>query len=333
MFYQAQPYDASVHGITLNGGSSLISYFKEKGWVFDSKGHDQKIIGENKEFFEKTNTSLVVPLMNNGNIIGFIILGKSLSNDTYNYEDYDFLKTLARQATSAIMNARLTEELSEAREMEAIGRISLFVLHDLKNLVSTLSMSVDNATENINNSDFQKDMLMTITNTVDKMRGLIKRLSDMPKKVKLNLETVDLVPLIKETIKPFLNGKTKVEVEYPEQLIGRIDREEIKQVIINLLLNAIDATNDENANIKIKIGTDDSMACVTVSDNGCGMSEEYIEKYLFRPFHTTKKKGLGIGLYQCKSIVEAHGGNIKVKSSKDLGTDFTVYLPLDSDKT
>jgi putative PEP-CTERM system histidine kinase len=226
------------------------------------------------------------------------------------------------------MNARLAEELAEAREMEAMGRVSSFVLHDLKNLVSTLSMSAENALDNINNPEFQKDILKTLSNTVDKMRGLIRKLSDMPKKAELNLQTVDLVPLIKDTVKPFSNGKTKVGVECPEQLISRIDREEIKKVIINLLLNAVEATNGGNVNVKIN--TDNSMACITVSDNGCGMSEEYIEKYLFEPFHTTKKKGLGIGLYQCKSVVEAHNGSIKVKSREGAGTDIMVYLPLES---
>lgn len=327
VFYQAKPHNASAHNITLRGNSSLISYFKEKGWIFNTEDKDNKILEENKEFFKKTDASLVIPLMSNGNIMGFIELGKSLSNDKYNYEDYDFLKTLAKQATSAIMNARLAEELAEAREMEAIGRISSFVLHDLKNLVYTLSMSVENSIDNINNPEFQKDMLNTISNTVDKMKGLIKKLSDMPKKTELNLETLDIVPFVKKTIKPFLNGKTKIDVECPQQLMSRIDSEEIKKVIINLVLNAVEATNGEKVNIKIS--TDDSMACITVSDKGCGMSEEYIEKYLFKPFHTTKKKGLGIGLYQCKRIVEAHNGNIKVKSSEGVGTDFMVYLPLD----
>jgi putative PEP-CTERM system histidine kinase len=329
VFYQAEPR-ALTNSITLKGSSSLISYFKEKGWIFNTEDKDNKILEENKEFFKTTNASLAIPLMNNGNIMGFIELGKSLSNDKYNYEDYDFLKTLAKQATSAIMNAKLTEQLVEAREMEAMGRISSFVLHDLKNLVSTLSMSIENSFDNINNPEFQKDMLKTLSNTVDKMKGLIKRLSDMPKKTELNLETLDIAPFIRETVKPFLNGKTKVEVECPEQLISRIDREEIKKVLINLVLNAVEATNSGNVNIKI--GTDDDMACITVSDNGCGMSEEYIEKYLFKPFHSTKKKGLGIGLYQCKRIVEAHNGSIKVKSNEGVGTDFMVYLPLDSEK-
>jgi putative PEP-CTERM system histidine kinase len=323
-FSQTQP-DA-LHSIKLKGNSSLVSYFKEKGWIFNLQDGDHKIIEENKEFFEKTHASLVIPLMTNGSMIGFIVLGKFLSNDIYNYEDYDFLKTLARQATSAIMNARLSEELTVARETEAVGKISSFVLHDLKNLVSTLSLSVENAIDNINNPHFQKDMLETLSNTVDKMRGMIKKLSDMPKKRELNLQTMDLVPLIKETVRPFLNGKTNVEVECPEQLISRIDAEEMKRVMVNLILNAVEAINSGNVNVKIS--TKDGMAHIIVSDNGRGMSEEYIEKHLFKPFHTTKKNGLGIGLYQCKSIVEAHGGNIKVKSMQDAGTEFTVYLPL-----
>ena len=330
VFYQAQPRGTSAYSFILKGRSSLISYLKEKVWIFNTEDEDYNILEENKEFFEKTNASLVVPFMSNGNVIGFIVLGKSLSNIIYTYEDYDFLKTLARQAASAIMNARLAEELAVAREMEAVGRISSFVLHDLKNLVSTLSISAENALDNIDNPEFQRDMLKTLSNTVDKMRGLIRKLSDMPKKMELNLQTVDLVPLIKDTVKPFSNGKTKVRVECPEQLISRIDREEIKKVIINLLLNAVEAANGGNVNVKIS--TDNGMACITVSDNGCGISEEYIEKYLFKPFHTTKKKGLGIGLYQCKSVVEAHNGSIKVKSGEGAGTDFMVYLPLDSEK-
>ena len=69
------------------------------------------------------------------------------------------------------------------------------------------------------------------------------------------------------------------------------------------------------------------MGFVRVSDNGCGMSGEFIENHLFRPFQTTKKKGLGIGLYQCKTIVEAHSGKLKVNSEEGKGTDFYMYLP------
>jgi putative PEP-CTERM system histidine kinase len=327
VFYQASP--APAHSITLKGNRSLITYLKEKDWIFNAEEKGNNIVRENKEFFDETNALLVVPLINNSNLIGFLELGKSLSSDTYNYEDYDFLKTLARQASSVIVNARLAEELAESREMEAIGKISSFVLHDLKNLVYTLSLSVENAFDNINNPHFQKDMLKTLSNTVDRMKNLITKLSYMPEKAELNIETLDIVPLIKETVKLFLNGKTNITVECPEQLISRIDGEEIKKVMVNLILNAVEAT--KSGNVNVKISTEDSTACITVSDNGCGMSEEFIEKHLFKPFHTTKKKGLGIGLYQSKGIIEAHGGSIKVQSREGTGTDFMVYLPLPDD--
>ncbi|MEW6068551.1 MAG: XrtA/PEP-CTERM system histidine kinase PrsK [Nitrospirota bacterium] len=326
-FYQAQP--PSNRNLKLKGNSSLILYFKEKGWVFNSKEKNLTILEENREFFERTNALLVVPLQNNGDIIGFIELGEALSNDIYTYEDYDFLKTLARQATSAIMNAKLAEYLAEAREMEALGTISSFIIHDLKNLVSALSMSVENAPDNINNPEFQKDMLKTLSTTTEKMRILIKRLSEMPEKVELKLETVDIAPFVKETVTPFLNGKTDIAIESPDRVPLRIDREEIKKVIINLLLNAIEAANGKEPKIKIRMGKDHNTAYITISDNGCGMSEEFIERHLFKPFRTTKKKGFGIGLYQCRSIIEAHGGSIKVQSKVNAGSDFTVYLPLE----
>jgi putative PEP-CTERM system histidine kinase len=278
VFYQVQPCEPSTHSIVLKRESSLIACLRKKRWVFNTRDGDYKVLEENKEFFEETRASLVVPLINADSLIGFIVLGESLSNKTYTYEDYDLLKTLARQTTSAIMNARLAEELAETREMEAMGRISSFVLHDLKNLASTLSMSVENAPNNIHSPEFQMDMLEGLTNTVDKIKGLIKKLSDMSKKVELNSGSVDLVPLVKETVKPFLNVKKNIEVELPEHMVSSIEREEIKKVILNLILNAVEATN--GGAVKVKLNRENNMACIAVSDNGCGMSGEYIEKYL-----------------------------------------------------
>lgn len=330
VYYQVKPQDLQTQSIILKSNSNLISYFREKGWVFNSMDGDKKILEENRDFFERTKAVLIVPLMNNGNIIGFISLGESLSNDIYNYEDYDILKTLARQASSVIMNTKLAEELAEAREMEAMGRVSSFILHDLKNLAYTLSVTAENAKENINDSAFQKDMLKTLLNTVEKTKALINKLSDMHKGIELNLEKVDLVSITKESIKPFLIGNNRIKFYGPDRLFIHLDRDEIKKVVTNLVLNAIEATNDGEVDVKISL--DDKMACISVSDNGCGMTSEFIEKHLFKPFRTTKKKGLGIGLYQCKNIVEAHKGSIKVKSIEGKGTEFSVYLPMISEK-
>ncbi len=329
-FIRAVPCDIVNRQISLKGNSSLISFFKEKGWVFNVKDEGyKKIVDENREFFETTRAMLVIPLLNNGDIVGFVELGGLLSNDIYTYEDYDFLKTLAKQTTFAIMKEKLEEELLEAREMETVGRISSFVIHDIKNMVSAISMSVENARHNINDPEFQKDMIKMLTSTADKMKGIIKRLSDMSKSKEIVLEETNLVSLIKETVKPFCNGRTNLSIECLEkEILCRIDIEEIKKVIENLLMNAVDASKGNIANIRINIQRNNGMACVSIKDDGCGISPEYIEKYLFKPFYTTKKKGMGVGLYQCKNIIEIHGGSINVQSTQDVGTEVTICLPL-----
>jgi putative PEP-CTERM system histidine kinase len=328
-FHIVQPLDTAYGSYTVSNSNNLIAYCKEKGWIFNVKDRDRntEIFDSNKDFFETTKASLIVPLLTGGNVIGFIILGRSFSNDEYNYEDYDILKTLARQASSAILSAKLSEELAEAREMEAMGRVSSFIIHDLKNLVYTLSMTSENAMDNMDNPEFQKDMTRTISNTVERMNRLIRKLSDMPKKVELNREKTDILELVLETAEPYINGKARITVESSEPVTGYIDRDEMRKVLVNLIINAMEASND--GEITIRTGGNSSMAYISVSDRGCGMSEEYVEKHLFRPFRSTKKKGLGIGLYQCKTVVEAHGGDIRVKSHEGEGTEFMIYLPVE----
>ena len=124
-----------------------------------------------------------------------------------------------------------------------------------------------------------------------------------------------------------LNGGVRLSYKEVGSVQTEFDKEEISKVVINLIMNAFDVT-DKHGEVRINVGEENGMAFVKVSDNGCGMSPEFIEKRLFRPFQTTKKKGLGIGLYQCKSVIEAHSGSLKVVSQEGKGTDFFIYLPM-----
>jgi hypothetical protein len=98
-------------------------------------------------------------------------------------------------------------------------------------------------------------------------------------------------------------------------------------VFTNLLLNARDAV-DMNGRITVATTWQGDWVALSVSDNGCGMTEQFIKNSLFRPFRSTKKKGLGIGMFQSKTIVEAHHGKIQVESELGVGTTFRVMLPL-----
>jgi signal transduction histidine kinase len=106
-----------------------------------------------------------------------------------------------------------------------------------------------------------------------------------------------------------------------------VDRDQIQKVLINLVLNATEAVGSPG---EIRVSTDqiDGWAVLSVRDNGCGMSKEFIERSLFRPFQTTKSRGMGIGLFHSKKIVEAHHGRIEVESDAGNGSTFRVMLPV-----
>jgi signal transduction histidine kinase len=106
-----------------------------------------------------------------------------------------------------------------------------------------------------------------------------------------------------------------------------VDGEEIRKVLFNLLINAVDAIGPEGQ-IRVEVEQEGKRVCLRVTDDGCGMTNDFMERQLFKPFRTTKKTGLGIGLYQCRQIVEAHGGTIEVASEQGKGSRFAVILPM-----
>ena len=295
-----------------------------KRWIVDVRGNDavpDKAC--HRAFFKETSACFIVPLFMNEGVDGFIVLGRQLNtNEIYSYEDFDLMRTLAKQASSALMNLRLSDQLACSRELAAIGKVSTFVLHDLKNLVSTVSLLLENAQEHITVPAFQSDLLMSLGNTLIKMRALISRLKHLPEKNSLQLAPVDLLQMAHETA-AMVNARTlKVT---GTTVIAEADWEELQKVALNLMLNAIEAT-EGNTPVMVEVGENES-PFIRVTDEGCGIPEMFLKHILFTPFNSTKKTGLGIGLYQSKQIVEAHGGTIEVVSAVDHGSEFTVWLP------
>jgi putative PEP-CTERM system histidine kinase len=274
-------------------------------------------------FLRSQGLCFLIPLISNNLLDGFIMLGTQINpEEQYNFEDYDLMQTLAQQASSTLLNMRLTGELALAKEMEALGRIAAFIIHDLKNLVYTISLTLDNARTYISDSEFQEDMLGTLGNTVSKMNALISRLNTIPDKKGMPREKTDLMHLVKETVA--LVKRCEITI-FGSSVQVNVDRQEIQKVVLNLILNAVEAT-DGKGPVSVEVGAND-VPYVKVIDGGSGISEEFLHTKLFTPFQTTKKSGLGIGLYQCKQIVETHQGRIDVISTLGKGTAFTVWLP------
>ena len=281
-----------------------------------------------REYFHNLRIKYCVPLIAGGDLQGLMTLGSRVAREPFSIEEFDLLKTIADQTAASLLNIKLSERLRRAREMEAFQTMSSFVVHDLKNLASTLSLTMQNLPTHFNNPDFREDALRVISQSVIKIKGMCSSLSGLSQRMELKKVETDLNQLIGASL-ACLNGSSKVTVIQELQPLSRvsIDPEQVQKVLTNLLLNAGEAVG-EGGEIRVATEQKDGWAAISVSDNGCGMSKEFMEKSLFRPFKTTKKQGMGIGLFQSKMIVEAHQGRIEVESQEGKGSTFRVFLPI-----
>jgi len=279
------------------------------------------------EYFRDARIRYGISLLSGNEFLGMMTLNEKLTKEDFSLEDTDLLKTIADQAAGSILNIKISEQLTKAKEMEAFQTMSAFFVHDLKNLASKLSLTMQNLPIHFDNPEFRKDALRAISDSVTKINTMSSGLSLLRQKIVLQRTETDLNGLITSTIN-ILNGcKGLITQDLKPLPRFLMDPEQIQKVLTNLILNANEAV-ENGSEIRIATEQINGWIVLSVSDNGCGMSKEFIEKSLFRPFKTTKKQGLGIGLFHSKMIVEAHEGRIEVQSEEGKGTTFRVFLPL-----
>jgi putative PEP-CTERM system histidine kinase len=315
-------YEMDLKDDVIPQDNTLVQFMANSAWVISVVEDNHKITAVDARLFKENQIHFVVPLFSGERLEGFIVLGQPVnSKEVYIFEDYDLMKTIARQASLAIMHQRLSEQVAHAREIEAIGNVATFVAHDLKNLVSNLSLIAENAPRYIHNPDFQQDMLASLGNTVVKMQNLISRLKNLGEQDHFNQQRVNLLDLAERTARLVVGSNVAVSgtVEFVH-----VDENEIQKVILNLVMNGIESSNPLES-VAIEVGCT-NVPFIRVIDQGCGMSARFLRTELFKPFKTTKKKGLGIGLYQCRQIVAAHGGRIEASSIVGHGSVFTVWF-------
>jgi len=278
--------------------------------------------------FRKGGNRVCVPMIGGGEVLGLIILGDRVGGVSFSWQDFDLLKCVADQVAASLLNAQLSQKLLQAKEMEAFQTMSAFFVHDLKNTTSTLNLMLKNLPVHFNDPEFRADALRGISKTVAHINHLIGRLSLLRHELQIKPVESDLNEVVVKALAGWEEaaGVSLVKDLRPLPKI-LLDPEQMLKVVTNLVLNARDAVSSAGE-IRIETAQSNGWVILTVSDNGCGMAPEFLSRSLFRPFQTTKKNGLGIGLFQSKMIVEAHKGRVQVESQPGKGTTFRIILPL-----
>jgi putative PEP-CTERM system histidine kinase len=288
-----------------------------------------EIMASGAEFFSEHRMRYIVGLQARGEFVGVLTLNDDRvgEREELSVEDRLLVETMAAQLASSLLNLKLSARLRHAKEVETFQTVSTFFVHDLKNLASRLSLTVQNLPANFDSPEFRADALRVISRSVQEIDDMCGRLAMLRGKIELKLDPCDLTHLVAETLESFkANIKAELQQDLKPLPQVRMDASQIHKVLTNLVLNANEAVNG-NGVIQVTTVREGSVVGFAVRDNGCGMTEEFMEKSLFKPFQTTKKKGLGIGLFHSKLIVEAHHGVLEVNSSVGSGTEFRVLLP------
>ena len=247
----------------------------------------------------------------------------------------DDLKPLAENL--GLMTKQLRDQLAreaETRQFQSFVRLSAVLTHDLKNAIEALSLTVGNMERHFDNKEFRADAMKSLTGCTDNLRALVSRLSNPVATLSgehKRPQPSNLIPMLRRvvsmTAEPASN-KHEIKIDLPESLFALVDLTRMEKVVENLIINGREAMTKESGTLSIAAGTtDDGKPFFSISDTGEGMSQRFIQESLFRPFATTKKRGVGLGLYTCREVVVANGGAITVDSVEGTGTTFKVVLP------
>jgi putative PEP-CTERM system histidine kinase len=278
--------------------------------------------------FRTGGSPICVPLVGGESWLGVVVLADRVRGLGYSAEEMDLLKCIGEQVAATLLKLRLTEEIMERKELEAFQTMSAFLIHDLKNAASTLGLMLENLPAHFDNPAFRQDAFRGIGSAASRINDLINRMNALRHELRLNPAELDLNLVVTEALSN-LNGTLNTNLVTKFDQIPKVsaDRQQLQSVFTNLLFNARDAVG-MNGRITVATTRRGEWVALSVSDNGCGMTQQFIKHSLFRPFRSTKKKGLGIGMFQSKTIVEAHHGKIHVESELGVGTTFRVMLPL-----
>jgi two-component system NtrC family sensor kinase len=292
------------------------------------------------ELLDAMESEVCIPLITRDELIGIINVGKKREGEMYSHEDLELFANFAAQAAVALENARLFQQMQKTQTMmrrsdrlTALGFLTAGLAHEIRNPLVTIKTFIDLLPERYESEEFRSDFSRLAASEVARINALVSELLNFahpskPKFKKMDVEMVlkDIVSLVSAEAK---KRDITLMVNLQKRVKAKIDEHQIKQVFLNIVLNAIEAVS---AHGKISIKTrsikknSTEYIQVEISDNGKGIPKKILE-HIFDPFFTTKKGGTGLGLSISHQIVQEHNGTIDVESKLKGGTTFFINLP------
>lgn len=322
----------------IESDSELARYLCEREWVVDLNEYRNDPISYDLLELPEAITRipdawLLIPLYLDNTLYGIAMVGRPWAKVELNWENFDLIKVVARQACNLLAQADAQNRLSRAMQFEAVNKATAFMVHDLNTLIAQLSLLVTNAPKHRNNPAFIDDMIATTDHAVRKMSNLVDHIRKPDNNNGEPAASTDLITLLKELIESTANRSPKATLKTDPGVIAvQADREQLRNILGHLIRNAQDASPPDGE-LTLTLKTARNSAVLFIQDNGSGMTEEFIRTRLFKPFESTKGlTGMGIGAYQAKEYIRELGGEMDVTSEPGVGSCFSIKLPLANPK-
>ena len=268
----------------------------------------------------------MVPLLHYERLVGVVVLARPAVARRLDWEDFDLLRVVSRQLASYLAEQGSQDALGEALRFDEFNRRIAFVMHDIKNLASQLALLARNAEKHADNPEFRADMLLTLRNSAEKLQVLLARLGRYGAQGGEASRPIALESVVTSVAEQYA-AQHEVVVISRDPCLALANREALEQALVHLVQNAIEASA-EGMPVFIDLRLEDAHAVIEIVDSGSGMNPEFIRTRLFKPFHSSKPGGFGIGAFEARELVRSMGGRLDVESREGLGTRFRIILPL-----
>lgn len=273
---------------------------------------------------------IVVPLLQGHHLHAFVLLAKPEDKSfSLNWELLDILSMAGRQAVICLVEEQSTQALAVARQFEGYNRLSAFIMHDLKNVLSQLKLVERNTEKHGSNPAFIASAKQTLSHVTEKLDRLLLQMRTRQELMKQR--EVKVSEVLKKAIELTVHRQPVPRLDWQvesEDVTVKGDDERFVNILCHLIENAQQAT-PKDGEVVLSVKLAEQKLLIGIKDTGCGMEPEFIHSNLCKPFMTTKgEKGTGIGVYEAREYIYALGGKFFVKSEKNKGSTFSLEIPL-----